>query len=134
MNLKKESTHCSDCGVEWLADKSNKQKKRALCKVCFLKHSRSYQKEYNKTNEMPIYVKYSDYKMDNRRAENRELSKRMMSYERREEWQEAIRLRLEEIIQDTGLWEFICRDMEKYKKRKKHIQTKHTTIDNYEHI
>ena len=131
--LKKESTHCSECGVEWLADKSNKVAKRAICHQCFPIVTQKYYQRYHKREEVPRYIKYADYKIENRRADNRALSKKMMGYQKREEWQEAIRLRFEEIRNDTGLWDFICRDMEIYKKRVKGKKTiKQLTIDNYD--
>lgn len=131
MMQKPFSTHCVRCGESF--DVVEKKKKRALCVPCYKIDTREYQQQHKKHVEVPIYTRYKEFKVENRQAENRALAKRLMEMETRSEWQEAIRMRLEEIIADGPLWEFICRDMEVYKKRKKHKTTYKTEkFEDYE--
>ena len=131
MMQKAFSTHCVKCGLSF--EVVEKKKKRALCVPCFKISVKEYQQQHNKRVEVPIYTKYQEYKVENRMDENLALSKRLLAMNDRAEWKEAIRLRLEEIIADKGLWDFICRDMEVYKKRKIH-KTKYEkqNLEDYE--
>lgn len=132
--IKKEiSTHCVKCGKSF--EEVEKKKKRALCIPCYKIDAYEYNKRNKKLVDVPIYTRYQQFKVDNRREENRALSKRLMGMRDRDEWKKAIAERLDEIIADKPLWEFICRDMEVYKKRiKVQTPTKHIKLEDYEQL
>lgn len=132
--IKKEmSTHCVKCGKSF--EEVEKKRKRALCIPCYKIAAYEYNKQNKKLVEVPIYTKYEKFKVENRKAENRALSKRLMGMSDRDEWKKAISERLDQIIADKPLWEFICRDMENYKKRiKKQPIIKQTKLEDYEQL
>lgn len=111
MAYKKElSKQCGKCGVEWNEDLSNKQPKRALCKECFIIESEE-RKEILKNivykrgeNRMQ---KYRQFKISNRSHIYSDVNKRLKPLKRLEDIREFMRIRFDELLEDTALWDYI---------------------------
>ena len=117
---KKASTHCKDCGVEF--DGTNKYRKRALCIKCASAEYKSRNRKEVPTTEYR-HIKYAEFKMGNRNeiysatlAETKGMS--------REEHLQWLTNRLNEIMENKKLWEYITtqstneRQKVAYQKRK----------------
>lgn len=111
MGLKKLSTSCRDCGVEWLEDLSNKVPKRALCWECKLKWDSEYQSKFKEKAKLTAgvskRVKKDPYKMKNRTPFWQELRTKLKGMKSRKEWLPFIQNRLEEIINDKQLMDYL---------------------------
>ena len=110
MSLKKVSTHCIECGVEWLPDLSNKQSRRAICIPCFKKESRESQQVYRVPIEMHRRNRFAEFKQQNRRKHWEKLSKELSNIKDRDEWRELFNIRFNEILSNDLLWEYIRTD------------------------
>jgi hypothetical protein len=109
---KKESTHCKDCGVEF--DGTNKYRKRALCIECASIGYKTRKKEMNVKEHR--HIKYAEFKMGNRNeiysatlAETKGMS--------REEHLQWLTNRLNEIMENKKLWEYITTQSENTRKK-----------------
>ena len=110
MAYKKEfSKCCSKCGVQWLEDMSNKVPKRALCFEC----KKEWDKEFNDKNNKGRKRMYNrlekkgPYTMKNRTPYWRSLSTQLKGMKKREEWLEFIKNRMDEILNDKVLMDYI---------------------------
>jgi hypothetical protein len=111
MGYKKElSKCCGKCGVEWLKDLSNKQPKRALCLQCFIIESEERKENIKKIdygrgeNRME---KYRQFKISNRSHIYKEVNKRLKPLKRLEDIREFMRIRFDELLAETALWDYI---------------------------
>jgi hypothetical protein len=109
MSYKKElSKCCANCGVEWLPDLSNKAVKRALCKECKLEYDREYRdKNPIKRRLNNRLEKKGPYKMANRTKFWQSLSRQLKGMKKREEWVAFIQNRMDEILNDKVLMDYI---------------------------
>lgn len=110
MAYKKElSKCCSKCGVEWLPDFSNKTPKRALCLECRVEVNKEYSIK-NNLGRKRLYnrmEKKSPYTMKNRTKFWQSLSRQLKGMKKREEWLEFIKQRMDEILNDKVLMDYI---------------------------
>ena len=109
MAFKKElSKCCVKCGVEWLKDLSNKVTKRALCFEC----KKEYDIEWKQKNPIKKrlynrHEKKSAYTFKNRTAYWQDLRTQLKGMKKREEWLEFIKNRMDEILNDKVLMDYI---------------------------
>jgi len=109
---RKTSTQCTKCGVEWDKDKSNKQKGRALCIVCYDGEcgdrtiaKRKWDAEHK---EGPNRVElYRDYKMANRKAFYNAINKELKPLKDRKLIREFISKQMDRILNDKQLMEYV---------------------------
>ena len=76
-SLKKQSTHCSECGVEF--DGTNKFYKRALCIPCGTISQKKYSQNKRKPKEEHRHVKYNEFKADKERGKKISISNKGIS-------------------------------------------------------
>lgn len=112
MGYKKEkSTNCSECGVEWELDYSNKHNKRALCISCHKKEAKVYREKYKKDGKgKKVYRSlehYQPFKLSNRIGIWREVAKRGKALKTIEEIREFTKKRFDEILEDIELMNYI---------------------------
>ncbi len=110
MAYKKElSKCCSKCGVEWLADFSNKTPKRALCLECKVEVNKEYSIK-NNLGRKRLYnrmEKKSSYTFKNRNPFWQTLRIKLRMMKNREEWLAFIKQRMDEILEDKVLMDYI---------------------------
>jgi hypothetical protein len=110
MAYKKElSKCCSKCGVEWLPDLSNKTAKRALCLECRVEVNKEYSIK-NNLGRKRLYnrmEKKSPYTMKNRTGFWRKINAELKGMKKREEWLGFIQNRMQEILNDKALMDYI---------------------------
>ena len=116
MTMKKKSTHCRDCGVEFAG--TNKFNKRALCIECARIEVRNNTKR--KPKEEYRHIKYEEFKIENRSDYYSAILAETKGMEREEHlvW---IRNKFNEIMQNTKLWEYIT-TQDSYAKQKRNYQ------------
>jgi hypothetical protein len=109
MSYKKEPSKCCvKCGVEWLSDLSNKVPKRALCFGCKKEYDAEWkQKNPTKKRLYNRHEKKSAYTFKNRTAYWQSLRKELKSMKKREEWVVFIKNRMDEILNDKALMDYI---------------------------
>ena len=110
-SLKKVSTHCKNCGIEWNEDMSNKFPRRALCYPCKKKWQDSVneiEKERRKNNGVVrLATKKTPYTFRYRKDFWLELRTKLKTMKTREEWLPFIQKRMDEIIEDTQLMDYL---------------------------
>jgi hypothetical protein len=108
---KKElSKCCSKCGVEWLADFSNKIKKRALCLECMKVEHKERKEQYKHTivrRGQNRHEKYKPFKIENRKHIHKAVNLELKKLKDRTEIREFLRKRFDELLADTALWDYL---------------------------
>ena len=113
MAIKKElSKCCTNCGVEWLEDFSNKQPKRAKCLECYdieLFERNANQRKSNKENKNGLnrLELYENYKYSNRKPFWTSINKQIKLLKNREEAKEFISKQMDRILADKTLMDYI---------------------------
>jgi hypothetical protein len=110
MAYKKElSKCCVKCGVEWLADFSNKTPKRALCLECKREYDKEYSAKDAKTRKR-LYnrmEKGKAFKIENRKHIHKAVNLELRKLKDRTEIREFLRKRFDELLEDKALWDYI---------------------------
>lgn len=110
MAYKKElSKCCVKCGVEWLADFSNKTPKRALCFECKSVYDKEYSIRSN-ANKKRLYnrtKKGKSFKVENRKTIWKEVNNEIKSLKTRQEWLPFIQNKMIEILNNKELMDYI---------------------------
>ena len=131
-SLKKQSTHCSECGVEF--DGTNKFYKRALCIPCGTIAQKKYSQNKRKPKEEHRHVKYNEFKAENRNDYYSTILAETKGMDR-DEHREWITNKLNEILQNTKLWEYISTQETNMKAkqsyRKKKSKSSKNLLENY---
>ena len=108
---KKLSTNCSRCGVEWLADMSNKVIKRAVCYPClkveYEERKEAEQKKVRINREVTLVEKKKPYTFKNRKPFWDEVRTNLKGMKTRAEWLPYIRLQMDRILNDTQLMDYL---------------------------
>jgi hypothetical protein len=131
MTMKKESTHCKECGVEF--DGTNKFRARALCIPCGTIEQKKQAIKALKPKDEYRSVKYNEFMIENRSKYYSSLlaEKKKLSREEHKQW---IKNKLNEIMQNKKLWEFIT-TQENFKAqnnfRKKKLASSKNLLENY---
>jgi len=111
MGYKKESSKCCvKCGIEWLADLSNKIKKRALCLECMKVEYEERKEQYNKNKfkrGQNRHDKYKPFKISNRKHIHKAVNLELRGLNDRTEIREFLRKRFDELLEDKALWNYI---------------------------
>jgi hypothetical protein len=130
-SMKKESTHCKECGVEF--DGTNKFRLRALCKPCgAIDQKRTAQKALKPKEEYRAN-KYNEFMLVNRNKYYSALlaEKKGMSREQHKEW---VTNKFNEILQNKKLWDYI-RTQENFPKKgnyqNKKLASSKNLLENY---
>ena len=108
--FKELSKSCKICGVEFLPDLSNKYPKRARCLECKSEENKQRtieQREWREENVVSMVEKKSPYTFRNRKSFWREINKELKSKKRREDWLPLIQKRMDEILEDKQLMDYI---------------------------
>ena len=109
--VKECSTHCNRCGIEWLADMSNKANKRALCHPClkveYYERKEAEQKKTRINREITLVDKKKPYTFKNRKPFWDEIRVKLRGIEKRADWLAFIRLQMDRIIDDKQLMDYI---------------------------
>lgn len=107
--FKEFSKQCRECGVEWLKDFSNKHNGRALCLDCMkLEYEKRKEAEKIKAKEhVTLVEKKKPYTFMNRKPFWREVNSELKGMKKREEWLPFIQKRMDEILMDTQLMDYI---------------------------
>jgi hypothetical protein len=111
-SLRELSKKCGECGVEWLADLSNKQRGRALCKECYQTElenrcKRDREKRAEVSAALHRINLYKDYKMENRNRFWRDINKEIKALKTREEARAFISKQMDRILADDNLMKYI---------------------------
>ena len=129
MPFKRElSKACRTCGVVFDEKLTNKQPKRALCKVCYRVELERISKGQNeKRAEVGAAIKrielYRDYKFENRKGYWREINKQIKLLNDRVEIREFISKQMDRILGDDNLMKYIsAMSMEEQRKNEKQIK------------
>ena len=107
---KQFSKCCAQCGVEWLPDMSNKKAKRALCIECYtqeVKHRTIEQREWREENLITQVQKKRPYTFKNRKPFWQSIANELRGMKSREEWLPFIQNRMNEILNDKQLMDYI---------------------------
>jgi hypothetical protein len=129
---KKESTHCRDCGVEF--DGTNKFKARALCKPCGKIEQQKTSKKALLPKEEYSRNKYNEFLIENRSEYYSAIlaETKGMDRDTHREW---ITNKLNEILQNKKLWEYISTRTTSMKAkqsyRKKKLNSSKNLLENY---
>lgn len=129
---KKASTHCKDCGVEF--NDTNKYHKRALCKACVIKEQQAYQLQKRKDKSEHRHIKYEEFKTENRTDYYSAILAETKGMDR-DEHREWLTNKLNEILQNKKLWEYISTKETNMKAkqsyRKKRLTSSKNLLENY---
>lgn len=129
-SLKKESTHCRDCGVEF--NGVNKAHRRALCVECLKNEQRS--RAVNKPKEEQRHIKYKEFKFENRTDYYSALLAETKGMDR-DEHRAWMNNKFNEILQNKRLWEFISTQPTNMKAkqnyRKKKLNSSKGLLENF---
>jgi len=111
-SLRELSKECGVCGVVFDKDLSNKQPKRALCKVCYrieLQRICKAQKDARAVVKAGLHriELYRDYKMQNRKGFWREINGQIKALKTREEVRAFISKQMDRILGDANLMHYI---------------------------
>jgi hypothetical protein len=105
------SDACRVCGQKWLTDMSNKYPKRALCFECKKEENNEYlektRQKYKENNMVTTKEKKKPYTFNNRKGFWKSISTQLRFMNRREEWLPFIQNRMEEILNDKQLMDYI---------------------------
>ena len=129
---KKESTHCKECGVEF--DGTNKFRLRALCKPCGVIEQKKSSQKALKPKEEYSRNKYNEFLIENRSEYYSAIlaETKGMDRDTHREW---ITNKLNEILQNTKLWEYISTRTTSMKAkqnyRKKKLASSKNLLENY---
>jgi hypothetical protein len=131
MTMKKKSTHCKECGVEF--DGTNKFNARALCKPCGLIDQRRTAQKALKPKEEYRANKYNEFMLVNRNKYYSALLAEVkgMSREQHKEW---VANKFNEILQNKKLWEYISTQEtfpRKSNYQKKKLASSKNLLENY---
>jgi hypothetical protein len=113
MAIKKElSKKCVKCGLVFDETLSNKQPKRALCKVCYTIESQRLSREQVERRAvvgatLKRLALYRDYKMENRRGFWASINKEIKALTNREDVREFISKQMDRILADDNLMKYI---------------------------
>lgn len=113
MAIKKElSKSCTDCGVLWLKDLSNKKSKRALCKECYsIELKKTCKAQKDKRAEIGAGLKrtelYKNYKVENRTEFWKAINKQIKPLKDRTEIRAFISKQMDRILADETLMDYI---------------------------
>ncbi len=111
MAYKKEPSKCCvRCKVEWLSDFSNKVPKRALCFGCKREYDAEWKQKNPDSGKKRMHnrlEKKSPYTFKNRTEYWQGLRKELKGMKKREEWLEFIKNRMDEILNDKVLMDYI---------------------------
>jgi hypothetical protein len=103
------STHCGECGVEF--NESNKAPKRALCLACKrvedIHYCEKARQKYKENNMVTTQEKKRPYTFQNRKPFWQSVSTQLRTMKSREEWLPFIQNRMEEILNDKQLMDYI---------------------------
>ena len=130
MTMKKKSTHCKECGVEF--DGTNKFNARALCKPCGLIDQRRTAQKALKPKEEYRANKYNEFMLENRNKYYSALlaETKGMNRDKHREW---VANKFNEILQNEKLWDYI-RTQEYCKQKsyqKKKLASSKNLLENY---
>jgi len=111
-SLRELSKCCGKCGVVFDETLSNKQPKRALCKVCYrIELQRICKGQKDKRAVVGAAIKrieaYRDYKLQNRNAFWRQINKELKPLTDRDEIRAFISKQMDRILDDTKLMDYI---------------------------
>jgi hypothetical protein len=131
-SMKKASTHCKECGVEF--DGTNKFKARALCKSCGkIEQKKSAQKALLPKEEY-CRNKYNEFLIENRSEYYSALLAETKGMDR-DEHRIWLGNKLNEIMQNKKLWEYISTRttsmQAKQNYRKKKLASSKNLLENY---
>jgi hypothetical protein len=130
MGMKKLSTHCNKCGVEWLPDLSNKKPKRSVCLECARKEQRDLQQKQRLPTELHRRNRFSEYTKQKRQPYYSKINKELLEIKDRNEWRKYFDTKFNEIINNKILWEYIRTDwLEDTRKQYKKIKDEHKHND-----
>lgn len=108
---RKFSEQCSKCGVKWLPDMSNKAYRRAICLKCkVIEQDARNAEERRKTKEkgdVTLVQKKKPYTFKNRKPFWQDLARQLKAMKKREEWLPFIQNRMQEILNDKQLMDYI---------------------------
>ena len=111
MGYRKESSKfCVKCRIEWAPDLSNKQPNRALCKECMKVEYEERKDKYNKAKFKRgenRHEKYKPFKIENRKHIHKAVNLELRALKDRTEIREFLRIRFDELLKDTALWNYI---------------------------
>ena len=103
------STHCGECGVEF--NESNKAPKRALCIVCKREEDIRVQErakqKYRDNKVVTLQEKKQPYTFRNRKPFWQDIARQLKGMKKREEWLPFIQNRMQEILNDKQLMDYI---------------------------
>jgi hypothetical protein len=106
---KQFSTHCGECGVEF--NETNKAPKRALCLECKrvedIHYCEKAKQKYKENNMVTTQEKKRPYTFQNRKGFWKSISTQLRFMNTREEWLPFIQNRMEEILNDKQLMDYI---------------------------
>jgi len=130
-SMKKESTHCKECGVEF--DGTNKFRLRALCKPCGAIDQKRTAAKQLKPKEEYRANKYNEFMLVNRNKYYSALLAEVkgMSRENHKEW---VANKFNEILQNKKLWEYIATQEtfpRKSNYQKKKLASSKNLLENY---
>jgi 16S rRNA C967 or C1407 C5-methylase (RsmB/RsmF family) len=130
-SMKKESTHCKECGVEF--DGTNKFRLRALCKPCGAIDQKRTSAKQLKPKEEYRANKYNEFMLVNRNKYYSALLAEVkgMSRENHKEW---VANKFNEILQNKKLWEYIATQEtfpRKSNYQKKKLASSKNLLENY---
>jgi hypothetical protein len=129
---KKESTHCKECGVEF--DGTNKFNKRALCIPCGTIDQKKHSIKAKIERAEQRHVKYEEFKIENRSEYYSAILAHTKKMDREEHLQ-FLTDKLNEILQNKKLWEYIStkstnmKQKQSYRKRK--LASSKNLLENY---
>lgn len=103
------SNSCVRCGVEWLADRSNKVKKRAICFECKAEEQSKINEKQREKNKMTVTLveKKRPYTFKNRKPVWDAVRTEIKGMKNRSEWLPFIQNRMQEILNDKQLMDYI---------------------------
>ena len=111
MAYKKEPSKCCvRCGIEWLSDLSNKVPKRALCFSCKREYDAEWKQNNPDSGKKRMHnrlEKKSPYTFKNRTGYWQGLRKELKGMKQREEWLVFIKNRMDAILNDKVLMDYI---------------------------
>jgi hypothetical protein len=126
MAIKKElSKSCGHCGVVFDEKLTNKQPRRALCKVCYrVELERISKGQKDKRAVVGAAIKrielYRDYKFENRRGYWKELNKELKPLTNREDIRAFLSKQMDRILADDNLMKYLsAMSMEEQRKNMK---------------
>jgi hypothetical protein len=111
-SLRELSKSCGKCGVVFDEKLTNKQPKRALCKVCYrVELQRISKGQKDKRAVVGAAIKrieaYKDYKLENRNPFWRDINKQIRPLTNRDEIRAFISKQMDRILDDTKLMDYI---------------------------